>query len=33
LRLLRNQQVFLSLVILRVITIRTIGVHRPHHWC
>jgi len=20
-------------VILRVITVRTIGVHRPHHWC
>ena len=33
LRLLRNQHVFLSLVILCVITIRTVGVHRPHHWC
>ena len=32
-KLLRDQHVFLSLVILRVITVRTIGVHRPHHWC
>ena len=33
LKLLRNQQVFLPLVTLRVITVRTIGVHHPHHWC
>lgn len=32
-RLIRDQHLFLSLVILRVITVRTIGVHRPHHWC
>ena len=32
-KLLRNQHVLLSLVILRVITVRTFGVHRPHHWC
>ena len=32
-RLLRDQHVLLSLVILRVITVRTVGVHRPHHWC
>ena len=32
-RLIRDQHVLLSLVILRIITVRTIGVHRPHHWC
>lgn len=32
-KLLRDQHVLLSLEILHVITIRTIGVHRPHHWC
>ena len=32
-RLIRDQHVLLSLVILRVITVRTIGVHHPHHWC
>ena len=32
-KLLRDQHVLLSLEILHVITIRTIGVHHPHHWC
>ena len=32
-RLIRDQHVLLSLVILRVITVRTIGVRHPHHWC
>jgi len=33
LRLLREQHVFLPLVTLRVITVRTIRVRHPHHWC
>ena len=32
-RLLCDQHVLLSLEILHVITIRTVGVHRLHHWC
>lgn len=28
-----GQQVSLYLVNLCIITVRTIGVHHPHHWC
>ena len=31
--LLRNKQVFLCLVNLYIVTVRTIGVHRPHKMC
>ena len=32
-RLIRNKQVFLCLVNLYIVTVRTIGVHRPHKMC
>ena len=32
-RPIRNKQVFLCLVNLCIITVRTIGVHRPHKMC
>ena len=32
-RPIRNKQVFLCLVNLYIVTVRTIGVHRPHKMC
>lgn len=32
-RPIRNKQVFLCLVNLYIVTVRTIGVHHPHNMC